>query len=92
MLRKLREKDLLKRQFEKFKGYRLVLCGHSLGAGVVSVLSVILQKEYPDLKCYAFSPPGCVFRLVGWWTLDPGYVLLIKGPICNIPLWSRFLQ
>ena len=64
ILDELRQKNLLERQFAKpeFKDYQLVLSGHSLGAGVVSVLSVILQKEYPDLKCYAFSPPGCIFR------------------------------
>ncbi len=66
IMQQLKEKRLLKREFEKpeFKDYQLVLSGHSLGAGVVSVLSIMLQKEYPDLKCYAFSPPGCIFRSV----------------------------
>ena len=38
--------------------YNLILTGHSLGAGVASLLSVILHPRYPTLQCYAFSPPG----------------------------------
>ncbi len=66
ILRELREKRLLKREFDKpeFEDYQLVLCGHSLGAGVVSVLSIMLRRDYPGLKCYAFSPPGYLFRSV----------------------------
>ena len=67
ILVELNSKRLLEREFEKpeFRDYQLVLSGHSLGAGVVSVLSIMLQRDYPDLKCYAFSPPGCIFRWVG---------------------------
>lgn len=66
ILDELESKRLLKREFEKpeFKDYQLILTGHSLGAGVVSVLSIILKKDYPNLKCYAFSPPGCILRSV----------------------------
>ena len=45
---------------------KLVITGHSLGAGVASVLALLLHesKDYRDkIVCYAFSPPGCVFRL-----------------------------
>lgn len=38
--------------------YRLVLVGHSLGAGTASILSILMHSMYPDLQCYAFSPPG----------------------------------
>ena len=31
-----------------------------LGAGVASILSVLLKPKYPTLRCLAFSPPGCV--------------------------------
>ena len=44
--------------------YRLVIVGHSLGAGVASILAVLLKDYFPDLVCYAYSPPGCVFRSV----------------------------
>ncbi len=37
--------------------YPLVVCGHSLGAGVASVLGFLLRKQYPEVKAYAYSPP-----------------------------------
>nr|CDS31059.1 sn1 specific diacylglycerol lipase beta [Hymenolepis microstoma] len=37
--------------------YPLVICGHSLGAGVASVLALLLKKLYPEVKAYAYSPP-----------------------------------
>ena len=55
--------DLMKRS--EFSEYKLVVTGHSLGAGVASVLAFLLyqSKDYKDrIICYAFSPPGCVFR------------------------------
>ncbi len=42
--------------------YRLVLVGHSLGAGTAAILAVLLREEYPSLQCYAFSPPGGLLR------------------------------
>ena len=45
------------------QGYQLVITGHSLGAGVASVLALLLRPEYPRLICYAYSPPGCICRL-----------------------------
>ena len=44
------------------QGYQLVVTGHSLGAGVASVLALLLKPIYPDLICYSYSPPGCIFR------------------------------
>lgn len=38
--------------------YDLVLVGHSLGAGTAAVLSILLKRAYPNLVCYAYSPPG----------------------------------
>ena len=38
--------------------YGLVLVGHSLGAGVASLLAILLKKHYQNLHCYAYSPPG----------------------------------
>lgn len=45
----------------KYPSYRLVIVGHSLGAGCAAVLSLILRSTFPDLRCLAYSPPGCVF-------------------------------
>ena len=44
------------------KNYHLVLTGHSLGAGVASLLAVLFKPKHPTLHCYAYSPPGCVIR------------------------------
>ena len=38
--------------------YRLVLCGHSLGAGCAFLVGVHLRCFFPTLKCMCFSPPG----------------------------------
>jgi len=40
--------------------YSLYVVGHSLGAGVASILSLMLHKDFPDLKSLCFAPPGCV--------------------------------
>lgn len=38
----------------------LLLTGHSLGAGVATLLTVLLARQYPSLQCVAFAPPLCV--------------------------------
>ena len=42
--------------------YPVVICGHSLGAGLVSIMSVLLKPLYPELKAYAFSPPAGLMK------------------------------
>lgn len=42
--------------------YKLVITGHSLGAGTASLLAVLLRSTHPTLECYAFSPPGGLMR------------------------------
>ena len=46
------------------QGSELVLAGHSLGAGVASLLTILLHEEHPDVvglasrvRCFAFAPP-----------------------------------
>ncbi|KAL7535880.1 hypothetical protein ACHAXR_012207 [Thalassiosira sp. AJA248-18] len=43
-----------------FKDYPLVLCGHSLGAGCATILSLMLRPKFPSLTCYAYCPPGAI--------------------------------
>jgi len=44
--------------FPLAKDFEFVVTGHSLGAGVASLLSLFLNKRYGDrMKCYAFSNP-----------------------------------
>ncbi|KAL3116174.1 hypothetical protein niasHT_002298 [Heterodera trifolii] len=41
-------------------GYSLVVCGHSLGGGIASLLALLLKAKYADVRCFAFGPPGPV--------------------------------
>jgi sn1-specific diacylglycerol lipase len=45
------------------QSYTIVLVGHSLGAGTASILAIMLRNRYPDLTCYAYSPPGGLLSL-----------------------------
>lgn len=61
--KKLKEDLILAKAFQKAKDqsqekYDLVLVGHSLGAGTAAILAIMLQQEYQDIQCYAYSPPG----------------------------------
>jgi len=39
-------------------GYTLRVLGHSLGAGVATLLALLLRRAHPGLRCLAYSPPG----------------------------------
>ncbi|KAF4106954.1 diacylglycerol lipase-beta [Onychostoma macrolepis] len=49
---------ILSQAFNIAPEYKLVITGHSLGAGAASLLAVLLRSTHPTLQCYAFSPPG----------------------------------
>ena len=38
-------------------GYDVVLAGHSLGAGVASILAVLLKPLLPSIRCFGFATP-----------------------------------
>lgn len=40
-----------------------MLTGHSLGASTACVLSLLLYRDYPNLKCYLYEPVGCTMTL-----------------------------
>ncbi|XP_068162312.1 diacylglycerol lipase-beta [Antennarius striatus] len=56
--KKLVNDGILNQAFSVAPEYKLVITGHSLGAGTASVLAVLLRNSFPTLQCYAFSPPG----------------------------------
>ena len=65
--RKVKEEHLLTHafSFDKDKGtqdFNVVCVGHSLGAGTASILAIMLRQEFPNTKCFAFSPPGGTLR------------------------------
>ena len=45
-------------RFGGHQGWTLVLCGHSLGAGVATVLSLHLRQTFPSVRVWAIEPPG----------------------------------
>eukprot|EP00759_Apiculatamorpha_spiralis_P002631 PhF_6_TR11041/c0_g1_i1/m.17915/K13806/DAGL; sn1-specific diacylglycerol lipase len=45
---------------QKYPGYKLVLCGYSLGAGVASVLGQLWLNDFRDIRVYAYAPPCSV--------------------------------
>ncbi|KYQ93248.1 hypothetical protein DLAC_11642 [Tieghemostelium lacteum] len=42
------------------KSYTIVVCGHSLGAGVAALFTMIFHQKYPQIPihCYAYAPPS----------------------------------
>ncbi|XP_022599250.1 sn1-specific diacylglycerol lipase beta [Seriola dumerili] len=56
--KKLVNDGILNQAFSVAPEYKLVITGHSLGAGTASLLAILLRNSFPTLQCYAFSPPG----------------------------------
>ncbi|XP_078096718.1 diacylglycerol lipase-beta [Mustelus asterias] len=56
--KKLINEGILNQAFTVVPEYKLIITGHSLGAGAASILAILLRKSFPELRCYAFSPPG----------------------------------
>ena len=61
VLKDLQERNILSEALSRFEGYTLLVTGHSLGAGAAAVLAFWLRRNYPDIICYAYSPP-CIFN------------------------------
>ena len=63
LFQQLESNNILERALSDHPGYGIVITGHSLGAGAGTLLSLLLQPAYPEIKCYAFSPPGGLISL-----------------------------
>ncbi|EHB07902.1 Sn1-specific diacylglycerol lipase beta [Heterocephalus glaber] len=55
--RQLVDDGILSQAFSIAPEYRLVVVGHSLGAGVAALLAIMLRSSYPQVRAYTFSPP-----------------------------------
>ena len=42
--------------------FQLLVLGHSLGAGTATLLSFMLRDRYPNIRCFAYGPPGGLLR------------------------------
>jgi sn1-specific diacylglycerol lipase len=60
ILKKIRSFNILEKSFEKYPTYSLLITGHSLGANVACLLSIMLRKDYPNLRCIAYGPSSGV--------------------------------
>ena len=50
--------------WEACKDYRLIITGHSLGAGIAAVLAILLRPKYGNrVYAYPISPPGGLLSL-----------------------------
>ena len=68
----LRHSEILDKALEAHPDYSVVTTGHSLGAGVASVLAMKLRRQFQcpssspsvsnklktEVRCFSFSPPG----------------------------------
>lgn len=64
---------------QRYTGYKLIVVGHSLGAGTASLITLLVKQERPDIDmhCYAYAPP-CV--------LSPELAMGCKDLITSIAL------
>ena len=60
-------------------GYRLVVIGESLGAGVAAILSLLLKPAFPELKGYGMSTPGCIFDRELCDAVEPYFTTVFVG-------------
>lgn len=58
LLKRLRETQILDRAFNTYTEYKLVLTGHSLGAGVAILAAARLRPKFPDLQVFAYATPA----------------------------------
>lgn len=58
LLKRLRETQILDRAFNTYTEYKLVLTGHSLGAGIAILAAARLRPKYPDLQVFAYATPA----------------------------------
>ena len=52
---------LMSDHVQAMAGYRVLLVGHSLGAGAAAILAIMLRDSgLHDVTCYAFACPPCM--------------------------------
>eukprot|EP01061_Rhynchopus_euleeides_P011308 TRINITY_DN20882_c0_g1_i1.p1 TRINITY_DN20882_c0_g1~~TRINITY_DN20882_c0_g1_i1.p1 ORF type:complete len:756 (+),score=272.09 TRINITY_DN20882_c0_g1_i1:109-2268(+) len=61
--KRIERSGILAKHVAENPGYKLVILGHSLGAGTATLLAVALKSEYESLQCLAYAVPGGLMNL-----------------------------
>ncbi|DAZ98481.1 TPA: hypothetical protein N0F65_004918 [Lagenidium giganteum] len=48
--------------------WEIVVCGHSMGAGVGGILAMLLKKPFPSTKAFLYAPPMLIDPVTAAWT------------------------
>lgn len=70
---------ILQRRGLDCRGWALVLCGHSLGAGIAALLAPHFKDWWPDVRAWAFCPPGGMVTPNLAAALDPLVTCVVAG-------------
>jgi len=68
-------------------GYRILLTGHSLGAGTAAILTVLMQWKIPGAKCVAYAPPPCMDNFLATYSKEFVTSIVLRDdpiPRCSI--------
>ena len=63
----------------QYPNYHIAICGHSLGAGIGSLLALLLKLKYSDVRCFAFAPPGSVISENGIADTEKSTLTILVG-------------
>ncbi|CAB9523741.1 Sn1-specific diacylglycerol lipase beta [Seminavis robusta] len=69
--------DMIEEELRANPDYSLVLVGHSMGAGVASLLATFWEEKFPNMKTYLFGGP-CVAPLDCHPTNNPSIINVIR--------------
>lgn len=60
------KKEMIDKAIKDYPSYSIQVVGHSLGAGVAVLISLLLQRDgFTNLHCWAYSPPKTVDPILG---------------------------
>ncbi|CAI5727174.1 unnamed protein product [Peronospora destructor] len=48
--------------------WKIVVCGHSMGAGVGCILAILLRKTFPDTRAFLYATPPLLDAKTAAWT------------------------
>ncbi|KAI8914498.1 Alpha/Beta hydrolase protein, partial [Gorgonomyces haynaldii] len=90
IVRKLLDENFLETyRSDEYKNYRIVVCGHSLGAGVAALVGYYLRKKHASVRVYAYEAPGGLLNESGASLFDDFCVTVVCGDDL-VPRLSRY--